>query len=751
MDVNGQDALGRTPLHDAVESSLNHDNNVALLLSQPTINLNINDADGHTALYYAIKNPQLTHRAKLMIDTLSDVDKIRDHGETLLMLALRFNNLDIARHLIAKGASPNSTNSAGESALQLAMKTQHLEIAEQLLHKGGSIYHKDNNGRTALHYAAAHTNQALMRLTLNQINKQNFVMRQLYSKSWYINTQDKHGQTALHAAYQHNNSETIELLKSLGADQRTIDQYGKIPQDHANKDRALNDSAQTDNNNINTYNSRESETDDLILRYHEPHIPTLKSQTAHSTIAQVSRARASGDINGFPLRVQLRYKQGALSKLGAAIVNKSLSFVANLRAERFIQSALSTTTIIVVLRDEDGNRVHTESGYTNKYGELLQDIHFDAAIPPGQYRADIYAPEEKGALLGHAGSLPVLIKAPTETTDRADTTGINRLSIYDIDNTLFPTNSFSCAFNLKALTSWQEQPFFGLINGVNRLPYEYRFYEGMPELLQHNEVNGDTLAVSASPSSLLNDFSTIFDNHNIQASTGIGLKNWSTHFFSAGALHQQYGYKIESILTQLSHTPAGTELDFYGDDKEHDAEIYSDIRRLITEDDFTPDAFAQMFKEKNTLPIALYGEDRIRTLAERVKSRNHKVNGIYIRQYRPNVKKVDEAVRRNIIYIRGGYEALINKLHRREIESTEFLNRLVEPKRQEILREYREHCENNPGADFKPSIVEKLESAVHYWLNESRQLHPSAHAGRRKFSDKLIHEINRYCQEIFNP
>jgi ankyrin repeat protein len=131
---------------------------------------------GQTALMWAIANshPDIarlliergadvrakTHRLQadgftpMVINGYSgDVQATPQGGYTPLLFAVRAGDLETARLLLAKGASPNEGTAEDGTALVMASAGGYEELALLLLQSGADPNAKDSNGMSALHYA----------------------------------------------------------------------------------------------------------------------------------------------------------------------------------------------------------------------------------------------------------------------------------------------------------------------------------------------------------------------------------------------------------------------------------------------------------------------------------------------------------------------------------------------------------------------------------------------------------------------
>lgn len=75
------------------------------------------------------------------------------YGNAKIIEAVKDNQTDKVRFLLALGANPNAKESSGITLLMLACAKSHLEIISLLLQHKASLYEKDNDGWTACKWA----------------------------------------------------------------------------------------------------------------------------------------------------------------------------------------------------------------------------------------------------------------------------------------------------------------------------------------------------------------------------------------------------------------------------------------------------------------------------------------------------------------------------------------------------------------------------------------------------------------------
>ena len=128
-NVNLQDKKQRTPLIFAASNG--HTETVEYLIGQGA-EVNARDSGGRTALLYACKR-SFNETADVLLDKGADVNvQSKKKGVTALMLAAVWDNVELVKVLLARGADPFLTDTVGRTAKLLAQKKGNADVVQLL-------------------------------------------------------------------------------------------------------------------------------------------------------------------------------------------------------------------------------------------------------------------------------------------------------------------------------------------------------------------------------------------------------------------------------------------------------------------------------------------------------------------------------------------------------------------------------------------------------------------------------------------
>lgn len=129
------------------------DTEAARKLIEQNVDVNASQADGATALHWAVHRDDL-QTARMLINAGANVDKSNDFGIVPLALAARNRNAQMTKTLLKAGADPNTELLTGESLLMTAAHAGDLESVEALLKHGADVDTKEPvRQQTALMWA----------------------------------------------------------------------------------------------------------------------------------------------------------------------------------------------------------------------------------------------------------------------------------------------------------------------------------------------------------------------------------------------------------------------------------------------------------------------------------------------------------------------------------------------------------------------------------------------------------------------
>jgi len=125
------------------------------LLNSNTVNVNVSQADGTTALAWAVYNDDLK-ATELLINAGADVNAATDLGVSPLHLACDNKNVVMVNKLLIAGADPNLARFNGQTPLMNCIHTGATDGVKALLSHGADVNVRENKEeQTALMWAAA--------------------------------------------------------------------------------------------------------------------------------------------------------------------------------------------------------------------------------------------------------------------------------------------------------------------------------------------------------------------------------------------------------------------------------------------------------------------------------------------------------------------------------------------------------------------------------------------------------------------
>jgi uncharacterized protein len=152
--------VAAAPLVDAVKSG---DKTAAIALIDRRVDVNAPEADGTTALHWAVHQNDLD-LAERLLRAGAKVNAKNDYGATPMSEAAVSGNAEMIEKLLKAGAEVESANADGQTALMVVARTSRVDAARALLHQGANVNAVEQwRGQTALMWAAAESQSAMVR------------------------------------------------------------------------------------------------------------------------------------------------------------------------------------------------------------------------------------------------------------------------------------------------------------------------------------------------------------------------------------------------------------------------------------------------------------------------------------------------------------------------------------------------------------------------------------------------------------
>jgi len=153
----------RGPDRRVVEAVKAGDKTAVASLLRERVNVNTPEADGTTALHWAVREDDLV-LADTLIRAGADPKAANRYGVTALYLACVNGNPAMIDRLLKAGVDANLAGPEGETALMTAARTGKVEAARVLLDHGAAIDAREEwHGQTALMWAAAQRHPDMIR------------------------------------------------------------------------------------------------------------------------------------------------------------------------------------------------------------------------------------------------------------------------------------------------------------------------------------------------------------------------------------------------------------------------------------------------------------------------------------------------------------------------------------------------------------------------------------------------------------
>ena len=151
------------PLVDAVRDG-DREAAIALLAQKPDVNAT--EADGTTALHWAVYKDD-TDLVERLLKAGAKVNTVNEYGSAPLAEAALTGNVQIIEKLLKAGADPEATNADGQTALMIVARTSNVAAANALLKKKAKVNAVEQwRGQTALMWAAAESQPEMMKVLI---------------------------------------------------------------------------------------------------------------------------------------------------------------------------------------------------------------------------------------------------------------------------------------------------------------------------------------------------------------------------------------------------------------------------------------------------------------------------------------------------------------------------------------------------------------------------------------------------------
>ena len=153
-DVDSRDSSGRTPLHCYSYPQMGTTTSIIEEIVISGASINAKTVAGHTALHYAAAFGNI-HLIPVLFKYGILIDDTKDSGDTALALAVRHNQMDAIRMLLASSADISVRNKQEQSAIHIGAcfgRVETLELLATCDLAGISLSTRDKKGLSAFDY-----------------------------------------------------------------------------------------------------------------------------------------------------------------------------------------------------------------------------------------------------------------------------------------------------------------------------------------------------------------------------------------------------------------------------------------------------------------------------------------------------------------------------------------------------------------------------------------------------------------------
>ncbi len=220
-----------SPLIEAVKSG---DRAAALAMIERRADVNVAEADGTTALHWAVQQNDI-ELVERLLRAGANAKARNDYGSTPMSEAAVAGNAAVIERLLKAGADVESPNADGQTALMIVARTSRVDAAAVLLRHGANVNAVEQwRGQTALMWAAAQNQPAMVkelvahRADVNARSTVNNWQRQVTAEPRAI-YRPAGGLTPLLYAAREGCVECASILVDAGADVNLPDPEGISP------------------------------------------------------------------------------------------------------------------------------------------------------------------------------------------------------------------------------------------------------------------------------------------------------------------------------------------------------------------------------------------------------------------------------------------------------------------------------------------------------------------------------------------
>jgi uncharacterized protein len=216
-----------------IEAAKNGNRTLVQSLLSGNHDANVADADGMTALHFAVRADDL-ELTRALLRAGARVTTENRYGVAPLSVAAINGNPDVIETLLRAGADPNTSTPDGETALMTASRTGSVRAVQVLLDHGADPAARERwNGEDALMWAAAENHGAVVRLLSERgadLNARSAVLEYPDVKIdialvWRVEL-PRGGLTPLMFAARQGALESARILADMGADLDVTDPDG---------------------------------------------------------------------------------------------------------------------------------------------------------------------------------------------------------------------------------------------------------------------------------------------------------------------------------------------------------------------------------------------------------------------------------------------------------------------------------------------------------------------------------------------